>query len=155
MRNDVAHELRQAATESSRGQALMDKLRATALGSGNSELRMAAQFRLDTIIWKQRNQLHDRTDDTPTKIDIAKLNGERTRAVRRRTKRIEAGLRTRRPRHPVGTMTAGERRDGFAATDGKCLACGGHIARDRSRTCSARCARAIRAARRKRGMNHG
>jgi hypothetical protein len=91
-------------------------------------------------------------DDVEDKIARSKKISELKRLARVRQERIAAGLTVRRAKHPSGTWSSGERRDGFTATDGRCVVCGGPIDRHRSRTCSPRCARAVRAA--KAFVNH-
>ncbi len=85
-------------------------------------------------------------DDAEDKIARSKKVSELKRLARVRQARITAGLTVRRAKHPSGTMTAGERPDSLRASDGRCVVCGGAIDRHRSRTCSPKCARAVRAA---------
>jgi hypothetical protein len=89
------------------------------------------------------------------KIAHAKKVSEIKRLARVRQERIAAGLTVRKSYRPTGTMAAGEAADGFAAADGRCVVCGrGMDVTERpSRTCSARCGRAARAAR-KAVINH-
>ena len=164
MRDDVTHELRLATTESSRAVAREEQLTATVGDRTLSvETRLAAKMALDNIMWKRRIRVQDYIDDAPDRITIAKQNGERTRATRRRAKRIEAGLQTRRPRHPTGAWLSTERPDAATVRDGYrlCATCHGPIADTRANNtkfCSPRCARAARAARRLtagRGGRHG
>jgi predicted nucleic acid-binding Zn ribbon protein len=153
MRDDVKHELRQATIESSRSTEHLMALKATVLDRTQSlEIRLRAYMQIDAIMWAKRSLLHDRMGDTPTKIDIAKLNGERIRAERRRAKRIEAGLLTRpRRKHTVtGAWRSTERPDAIMSGYRICVVCAHPISDDRQRseTCSPKCQRAIRAGRR-------
>lgn len=93
-------------------------------------------------------------NDVDDPIIRARKKSELKRLEVRRNGRIAAGLAVRKPRFRAsGTMAAGEYADGFAATDNKCLVCGRPVDRPRSRTCSPKCARAARAAR-KAVVNH-
>jgi len=150
MSNKVDHELKYATRESSRSKARMEELKAIVLGGADLQTRLAAQMQIDVLDWKRRASAQDRTDDTPQRITFAKRKAEASRLAKTRARRISAGLVVRRPRRgrPSGTMAAGERVDGFAASDNRCIVCGRGHDRIRSQTCSPKCGRAVRAARR-------
>ena len=142
---EVKSELRIAAAEHSAATARMAELKATVLNrSLPMELRLRAHMEIDAKIFARQSRFQEFADDTLDKIALAKKRGEARRNVRRHAQRIAAGLPTRpRKDRTVGTWSSGERRDGFKATDGRCLVCGGAIDRHRSRTCSPKCARAV------------
>jgi hypothetical protein len=122
--------------------------------SDNREAQLLAMMTRDAAEFARRELAHTYLieDGGEDKIAQAKKKSELKRLARARQGRIAAGLPVNRPRYPSGAWSSGEHTDGFRATDGVCVVCGGPIVRDRSRTCSARCARAMRAARK--AVNH-
>lgn len=151
--SEINAELRLAAAEHSHSTARMEKLKATVADQSLSrEARLVAQMRLDKIFFDQRSRQQSFAEEGD-KITTAKKRSERKRLARERLKRIAAGLPIRpRHGHPLGIWASNDSADSLTATDGRCVVCGGRINRDRSRTCSATCARTLRRA--KAFVNH-
>jgi hypothetical protein len=117
------------------------------------EQQLRALMERDAQIFARRELDHASLIVEADRIALAKKAAETRRLIRTRQQRIAAGLTVYKPQRPSGIWTSGEHADGFRASDGKCVVCGGCIGRDRSRTCSPTCARALRAAR-KGFVNH-
>ena len=119
------------------------------------EAQLRALMTADAAVYAKRELGSAVLVEGVDKIAMAKKHSEARRLARVRQERIAAGLTVRRASRPTGIWASGEPPDSFAASDGKCIVCGrGMDWTERpSHTCSPKCGRAARTAR-KAVINH-
>ena len=120
----------------------------------DAELRqkyLLALLTRDARVWHRRTEARATWSGPDDKIERNRKTAQRRKLIRLRDERIRAGLKIKRYALPTGAMACGERPDNFTAADAVCIACGKALEWPvkPSRTCSAKCYRAVQWVKRK------